>query len=713
MSIKTIDIVYGHRDNFGVTDELENIINECFSSNDIKGTLYFGYPIVTKQYDEENLLVEALLITENHGVIVFTPSNLAQDEIEKYQDDLYVLFESKLKSNDNLKDKRSLIPSLFVVTYQPVKINTSYIITNCDELKTVLQEAEEKLEDNKKSFPYINTVIESLVNLKPKRKRDIKDEASLGAIVRDIEKQIANLDAYQKKAALEISNGPQRIRGLAGSGKTIILALKAAYLHTAFPNKKICITFNTRSLKEQFIDLVRRFTFEHINDEPNWDNFLIIHAWGSSTDDGVYYNLCRLYEQPFYNFNTAKYKFGYKVSFQGACDELLQKIIDKPAKPIFDILLVDEAQDLPRSFFELSLKLIKEDKHIIWAYDELQNIGKYTMESPEKLFGKDTNGKPNIEELKNLPKQPRKDIVLKTCYRNPPNILATAHALGFGINRKGLSSDRYIQFFDEPSFWNDIGYKVVSGELAIGKDVELERDKEFIPTFFEQRLNMKENLITKKFDSMSEQYKYLAEQIKKNITQDELLPTDILVINANPLTTKNDLLPLKNYLAKISIDSHLAGVTSSVDEFFINGKITLSGIYRAKGNEASMVYIVNSEYCYEGIDISTRRNILFTAMTRTKAWSQVLGCGDKMKELIEEIDRLRATDFKLKFKYPTEDELTKLRKIHKDLNQSEKDAYIQMEILKNQIKNGNIDPNIFKNLDSETKNILKSIISDD
>ena len=335
------------------------------------------------------------------------------------------------------------------------------------------------------------------------------------------------------------------------------------------------------------------------------------------------------------------------------------------------------------------------------------------METPEKLFGKDTNGKPNIEELKNLPKQPRKDIVLKTCYRNPPNILATAHALGFGINRKGLSSDRYIQFFDEPSLWNDIGYKVVSGELAIGKDVELERDKEFIPTFFEQRLNMKENLITKKFDSMSEQYKYLAEQIKKNITQDELLPTDILVINANPLTTKNDLLPLKNYLAKISIDSHLAGVTSSVDEFFINGKITLSGIYRAKGNEASMVYIVNSEYCYEGIDISTRRNILFTAMTRTKAWSQVLGCGDKMKELIEEIDRLRATDFKLKFKYPTEDELTKLRKIHKDLNQSEKDAYIQMEILKNQIKNGNIDPNIFKNLDSETKNILKSIISDD
>ena len=560
--------------------------------------MYFGYPIVAKHNDEEKLFVEALLVTEQHGVIVFTPSNLSKEQIEKYQDDLYVFFESKLKSNDNLKNRRELIPSLLVVTYQAVKIDIDYTLTNCDDFKKYLDEAQENKEQNKKSFQYINTVIESLVNLKPKRKRNINDETSLGAIVRDIEKQIANLDGYQKKAALEISNRPQRIRGLAGSGKTIVLALKAAYLHTAFPNKKICITFNTRSLKEQFIDLVRRFTFEHINDEPNWDNFSIMHAWGSNADNGIYYNLCKIYEQNFYNFNNAKYKFGYDKAFQGACDELLNNIKGQKNKPIFDILLIDEAQDLPRSFFELSLKLIRGDKHIIWAYDELQNIGKYTMESPEKLFGTSASGEANIKKLENLLKQPREDIVLKTCYRNPPNILATAHALGFGINREGNTSDRYIQFFDEPSFWNDIGYKIVSGELDFGKDVEIERDKDFIPSFFDDRLDMNNNLVAKSFNSIQDQYRYLVNEIKKNISSDELLPTDILIINANPLTTKNDLLPLKNYLAKKGIDSHLAGVTSSVDEFFIDGKITLSGIYRAKGNEAPMVYIVNSEYCY-------------------------------------------------------------------------------------------------------------------
>lgn len=46
-----------------------------------------------------------------------------------------------------------------------------------------------------------------------------------------------------KKAAFEIPEGPQRIRGLAGSGKTIVLALKAAYLHTQYPDMKIAVTF--------------------------------------------------------------------------------------------------------------------------------------------------------------------------------------------------------------------------------------------------------------------------------------------------------------------------------------------------------------------------------------------------------------------------------------------------------------------------------------
>ena len=51
----------------------------------------------------------------------------------------------------------------------------------------------------------------------------------------------------KKEAAFEVPDGPQRIKGLAGSGKTIVLALKAAYLHTQYPELKIGVTYYTRA----------------------------------------------------------------------------------------------------------------------------------------------------------------------------------------------------------------------------------------------------------------------------------------------------------------------------------------------------------------------------------------------------------------------------------------------------------------------------------
>ena len=58
---------------------------------------------------------------------------------------------------------------------------------------------------------------------------------------------------------IETVEGVQRIRGLAGSGKTVVLALKAAYLHAQHPEWKIAVTFNTRSLKGQLRQLINTF----------------------------------------------------------------------------------------------------------------------------------------------------------------------------------------------------------------------------------------------------------------------------------------------------------------------------------------------------------------------------------------------------------------------------------------------------------------------
>jgi superfamily I DNA and RNA helicase len=98
---------------------------------------------------------------------------------------------------------------------------------------------------------------------------------------------------------------------------------------------------------------------------------------------------------------------------------------------------------------------LKDDKRLVYAYDELQSLNSKVMDSPEVIFGNDNHGNPRVK-LENLPSEPQQDVVLNTCYRNSRPILSSAHALGFGVYYpKGL-----IQMFDNPQLWQDIGYEV-------------------------------------------------------------------------------------------------------------------------------------------------------------------------------------------------------------------------------------------------------------
>ena len=76
----------------------------------------------------------------------------------------------------------------------------------------------------------------------------------------------------------------------------------------------------------------------------------------------------------------------------------------------------------------------------------------------------------------------KQDIILEKCYRNSRPILATAHALGFGIYREpeprftqltGQQDIGLIQMFDRKSLWEDVGYVVDTGELEDGACVTL------------------------------------------------------------------------------------------------------------------------------------------------------------------------------------------------------------------------------------------------
>lgn len=675
-----------------------------------EGTLYIGYPIIGTA--NGGFKIDALLITKETGLVVIhieegINSNIDYKDI---QDEIFTKIKSKLFQYKELTKGRNLAIEINVLTYSPAwsdipEKNEDYpCFINNDSLKKFINSLSW---DTVEYYEQLLSVLQSITSIRKNKSRDyVKKENSRGAKLKKLEDSIANLDKQQSSAVIETVEGVQRIRGLAGSGKTIILALKVAYLHSINPHWKIAVTFNTRSLKEQFKKLIRMFTYEHINEEPNWDNIDIIHAWGSPSYEGIYYNLCKEHNIEYIDFSGAKRLTSiYGTEFNIVCSKALNEISSFNQK--YDVIVVDETQDFSKDFLKICYQILKAPKRLVYAYDELQSLNKQTMESPENIFGVDRDGKPLVK-LENRQNKPKEDIILYKCYRNSRETLTTAHALGFGIYRE----DGLVQMFENSTLWKDIGYEVLNGELTDGQDVEISRNNDTSPDFLSNHSKVDDIIDFKSFHSNIEQVEFVVNSIEKNLKEDELKLDDIVVINLDPLTTKNVVGLFRQKLYEKGINSNLAGVSTSPDIFYTGDAITFTGIYRAKGNEAPMVYIINAQYSYGGYELAKKRNILFTAMTRSKAWVRVCGHGEDMEKLTSEFQKVKVQDFKLKFKYPTEDERKKMNIVNRDMSAEEKSKLLKNEQslsdLVADLKNGKIQK---ENLSQEMLNELSALLS--
>lgn len=110
-----IDFVFGKKSNPQRVDELVAKLQE----QDFEGTLYVGFPIF--DVDDDAVLTDAVLITKEHGVIIFdlTTFKYSTEEIDaiiEYQDDLYRGISRKFLSERSLVKKRQLKFELNVVS---------------------------------------------------------------------------------------------------------------------------------------------------------------------------------------------------------------------------------------------------------------------------------------------------------------------------------------------------------------------------------------------------------------------------------------------------------------------------------------------------------------------------------------------------------------------------------------------------------------------
>ena len=389
--------------------------------------------------------------------------------------------------------------------------------------------------------------------------------------------------------------------------------------------------------------------FAQISDEPDWTKLKIMHAWGGSDRMGVYREFAEKTGASYRDFSSASRLFGYNTAFSGACDEAIASAPTTDLN-LYDMILVDEAQDLPTSFFKIIYRMVKDPRRIVWAYDDLQNLTDVRLPSPKELFGLSNDGSPLVE-LENKPDQPQEDIVLPRCYRNPPWTLVTAQGLGFGVHRNPMA-----QIFTDIPIWKRLGYLGMDGPIAFGQAVRIERDPSSVPSFFAQHLSPKETIKAVGFDNTDEQYKAVAAEIKRLLEDEELEHSDFLIILPSVYTSKSEGARILRVLLAVGLQGHIPGVTTSRDSLFIEGSIAITHIFRAKGNEAPVVFLVNADFCESNLAIKKKRNIAFTAITRSRAWTYICGVGAGMQQIKSEIDAISKDGYTLNLLYPTAEE---------------------------------------------------------
>jgi superfamily I DNA and RNA helicase len=475
---------------------------------------------------------------------------------------------------------------------------------------------------------------------------------TLGTAIRVLDTDIALLDEQQNKVAIQIPPGPQRIRGLAGTGKTVLLAMKAANIHHHFPDKKLLLTFNTQSLYNQARNLVTRFYRFYSDVDPNWDVLHIRHAWGGRSRRGVYYDLTQRQGSRALDFRSAK-GIDPAAPFRACCLAALERRID----PEYDYILVDEAQDFPREFFPVLYKLSRPPHAIYWAYDELQSLASLEIPDPTELFGFDESGRPLVSLDVDEDDGMDRDLVLLKSYRCPQSVLMLAHAVGLGIhNPRGP-----VQMLGDETSWKAIGYELEAGQLTKGTPVVLFRPPENSPSRIAEIYTGTQKLVSgRSFSTLDAELGWVAKSIVADIRDEGVSPEQIVVISLDSRRAKAYMMQLQALLMQESIASTIPGLVDDTSDFAESGMVTLSTVFRAKGNEAPVVYIVSFQSLYDFAEEIENRNRAFTSISRSKGWVRITGTGRRMTDVMRELRQIIDEIPRFKFVFPDMEKIRKL-----------------------------------------------------
>ena len=152
------------------------------------------------------------------------------------------------------------------------------------------------------------------------------------------------------------SNKRLIIRGLAGTGKTILAAKKAT--EESNNEKRVLVLTKTVGVGRFLSLLTRSKQFKR--------NFLEI-----SSIDGFVSNLARRLKMDINNpqkLEDDEKRKHFDEYLPSLCKKIFEENVDKK----FDVLIVDEGQDFHKNWYEVLKQMVKDDGHMFLFYDPLQ-----------------------------------------------------------------------------------------------------------------------------------------------------------------------------------------------------------------------------------------------------------------------------------------------------------------------------------------------------
>ncbi|MBW4620274.1 MAG: pentapeptide repeat-containing protein [Cyanosarcina radialis HA8281-LM2] len=470
--------------------------------------------------------------------------------------------------------------------------------------------------------------------------------------------QLSKLDWQQELIGKQIPPGPQRIRGIAGAGKTVLLCQKIAHMHLKHPDWDLALVFFSRSLYDAIASEVdkwlRRFSSGEVGYDPTNPKLKVLHAWGAKNRPGLYSTICEAANIP----RRTVYDTDSKLPNEALAEVCSQLLQDAVIPQIFDAIAIDEGQDLivddrlkfqgKQPFYWMAYQALRpvesrhpERRRLIWAYDEAQSLESLSIPTASELFGDELGHLVTGQYTDGI----AKSEIIRRCYRTPGPILTAAQAMGMGLLRPGGAISGMTRTED----WQAIGYEV-TGRLTRGQEITLRWLPENSPNPIPQ-LWAGELIELETYQTRQEELTALATNIRHNLERDGLQPSQeiLVVVLGSYFEAMNLETQVASFLIAQGINIFIPGTSAAnilqpdpenrnPNKFWCDRSITVSRIHRAKGNEAEMVYIVGLDNVAKNESNITLRNQLFVALTRSKAWVKLSGIGKY--SLYEEMRRV-------------------------------------------------------------------------